>query len=223
MALPAILLMAYHDRAFGSPWSTPYHFREGVGAVLHHEPLLGLVMPSWERCLQRLVTPRDGLLTTFPLLLLPFILLQSRKMAGRHKELAFYCTLVLMAAGYVLAVRWPGSSDAGMGSRFFLPAIPFAILAIGIYPDRLKYGLMGLCVLSVFWHFLGNSIGPQYLASLPKIILGIVEHGFSGFLLRNLEEHAFRIPPVVASLITGTYLCLVIGCLRLLPSASKRL
>ena len=70
-AIPAAALLAYHDVAFGSPWSTGYHSAANPAfAAKHGAGLLGLVGPNMEAAEAQLWDPAAGLLWWAPGVLL---------------------------------------------------------------------------------------------------------------------------------------------------------
>jgi hypothetical protein len=196
--------------------------------LLHNNALLGLTLPNGSRLVERLFAVRDGIVTTFPLVLFVPLVFFSWRRSGSGPEksagislrlpvpavdLAFGAIL-LAALTYTVAIHWSVSNDAGLGPRFLLPGLPFAILLLRRVPVSAHDWVVRVAVVLIGWYFLWTSLGPEHLATLAALRQGFTEQGLSSFLLRNIAEHLHPIPPWFASLMTLGYLAICGWLLR---------
>ncbi len=231
--LPLLVVMIYHKLAFGSIASTPYHFRI---ISLHQNAFLGLTFPSISRILERLFSLRDGIFSTFSIiLLLPYsIFLWFKNFCNISKpdannvlkldiylisyqgQIVSFILVIFAAFCYTLGISWPVSTDAGIGPRFFLAATPCTVFVLGVishYYNNVISAyrwIVGISIFSISWHFIGNAIGPQNMISFSTFFHGFTTYGLSSFFLRNISEHAIYLHPCLATVITVAYLYLIV-------------
>jgi hypothetical protein len=132
-AIPTLVLLAYNQLAFGSPWDMGYfhHDTQDFAKVHHPGNPLGLTLPpDFWRKLEMLIWGRyRGLLFYAPILLLAipgWIVLVAR----RNYRMAV-ATLLVVASMFLVNVFYPEWTGGwSTGPRFLLPAIPFAMLPI---------------------------------------------------------------------------------------------
>ena len=206
LAIPALLLGWYHQAAFGHFLATPYHFREGSVAVLLQQGLMGLSLPTSSQIIHRLFSMRDGLIVTcLPLLLWPVWSYAGCRQRGYRLEVLTWSYIIAMDSLYILAMGWAVSTDAGVGARYFIPAIPFAILGLVCLPKNMYSWLLPLTIAGIGWHWFGNAIGPHYLTDPTRWLAVLQSQGLSSFVWCNVAQHFVVLPPIVVSAITIGY------------------
>jgi hypothetical protein len=129
LAIPLLLLAAYHTVAFGHPLALPYHF--STDAPRHRGLALGIGLPEPRVMAALLVSRYRGLLYSAPWLLLaaPGAVVLLRDRARRPEGLVCAIVpLVLLALNASLG-DWHGGW--GTGPRHLVPALPFLALAAG--------------------------------------------------------------------------------------------
>ena len=132
-ALPvAVVLLGYHQLAFGAPWRTGYSFlRDPTFVAGHQRGMMGIGLPSGEALMGLLVSPSRGLLWVAPVSLAGLVGLVLWVRAQRASDatgLAFilaFIALTLANAGYYM---WWGGAAAG--PRHLVPML--SVLALGV-------------------------------------------------------------------------------------------
>ena len=132
-ALPiALLLLGYHQIAFGAPWRTGYAFlRDPTFVAGHQRGLMGISLPSGEALFGLLISPNRGLLWVAPISLLGLVglvLWLREKRTSDPTSVAFafaFVALLLANAGYYM---WWGGASAG--PRHLVPML--SVLSLGV-------------------------------------------------------------------------------------------
>jgi hypothetical protein len=177
-AIPcAILLLAYHKAAYGSPFATGYaHVQNQVFKSWHAQGYMGVSTPRWSSLRGNLFSTARGLFAFAPAFLIALPGLLWLRRASRSDAwlalfvLAFYCFLgasfLYEAWGWVL------------GPRHLTPLMPFLVapLAIGIAWCR-KQGWLsgvagGLCAASIVVTGVASVIYPH----IPEEFSGAIAH-----------------------------------------------
>lgn len=128
----AIVLLAYHQIAFGAPWRTGYAFlRDPTFVAGHQRGLMGISLPSIDALFGLLLSPQRGLLWVAPISLLGILGLVHWLRLQRSSDttsiafIAAFIALILANAGYYM---WWGGASAG--PRHLVPML--SALALGI-------------------------------------------------------------------------------------------
>jgi hypothetical protein len=126
-ALPcALLLGAYHEAAYGSPFATGYRYVENqTFAAWHAQGLMGLTWPRLSSLAGNLLSPARGLLAFSPALALAFWGLAAHRREVRadgRLGLAVTAFYLLVAAAFLYeAWGWM------LGPRHLAPLMPFLV------------------------------------------------------------------------------------------------
>ena len=139
-ALPTLLLLHFHLRAFGAVWSTPYGHLENPAFVRDLAPgFMGISLPTAERVYGSLLAPYLGLFFWAPwiALALPALGRRSRPALAASAVVAYYLlfqiTHALWRSGWVI------------GPRYITPIVPFAALLVALWLRERPRALTLLC------------------------------------------------------------------------------
>ncbi len=139
--IPAGLLMAYHDHAFGSAWSTGYHNAANAAfSAKHQEGMLGLVGPNWRGFSTQLLDPGAGLIWWAPGVLLGMVGLAWMGLRGvdelSRRRGTVSLSIIVVAILVVVSLNFEGGWR--VGPRYLVFALPFALpgLCYGLEHDR---------------------------------------------------------------------------------------
>ena len=125
---PAVLLLAYHALAFGSPWKSGYTF--AVESTLH-KGFLGVVGPSATCFWNTLFTPSNGLFTLVPWALFAIVgvvaVARDREARERCGAETIVCVAVIAVNVALLSALDPYMSRGGwsVGPRYLTASLPF--------------------------------------------------------------------------------------------------
>lgn len=184
-ALPILALLAYHDAAFGSPFSTGFahevlpHWRSQYGAGFY-----GMRVPSGEALYQLTLGARRGLLYGSPWLVLALPGLWRLAFVRRwwaEAALVGASLAVLLALNAALH-SWEGGWT--MGPRYLTPAVPFVAFAAAFAEGRLVRVLaVPLIATSVVFMLAGAAVMPEVPVFVLRPFLDfLLPYFFSGRL-----------------------------------------
>lgn len=201
MAIPGVMLAAYHWIVFGGPLTLPYEFstqpHRGQGFFM------GLGTPRWHAIENILFTGFRGLFYSAPWLLMaiPGAIALARR--PRYRAEAIVCVVIALLYIWLNAslVDWEGGW--AMGPRYLIPAIPFlAILAAGMgripLGDRRRAGVLttvgslafgALSVYSMFHMLVGTAVKPEVPIQIRRPFSQfLLERFYSGDLAVNAQS-----------------------------------
>jgi hypothetical protein len=194
--VPILLLAAYQQAAFGSPWSTGYHHAADPGfAQLHGQGLLGLGAPRWENVQTHLLSLDGGLLIWSPLVVIGCLGLgrlarhdgELRRVA--YLQLSIFAVVLIMGLGLSFEGGWR------VGPRYMVVALPMLMLGIAEFLNNWREhpragaaaAAMGLFGLAASWSLLANT----FAATLwPHIDTTNITEPF-GAVLIPLWDHGY--------------------------------
>jgi hypothetical protein len=165
--VPILLLAAYQQAAFGSPWSTGYHHAADPSfAQLHGQGLLGLGMPRWDNFRTHLLSLDGGLLVWSPLVVIGVLGLV--RLARHGGVLARVARLQLGIFAVVLLIGLGLSFEGGwrVGPRYLVVAMPMLMLGLAeflnTWREHPRTGVaalaMGLFGVAASWSLLANTL-----------------------------------------------------------------
>ena len=131
-AIPVALLLIYHWKAFGSPWTTGYAASETF-AHFHQRGFLGLDQFRVEALLGSMIAPDNGLLVFSPMVLLAVagwaIMLKNPETRGHG---ALTLAIVLLYVAFISSlIFWRGGWQ--MGPRYITAMLPFAFIPVAVF------------------------------------------------------------------------------------------
>jgi len=150
-ALPVALLLFYHWRAFGSPWTTGYAASETF-AHFHQKGFLGLDHFRIEALIGSTLAPDNGLLVFSPFLL--WAIPGWATMVGTRGLRGHAIVTVAVVAIYVAFISslifWRGGWQ--LGPRYITAMLPFALVPVAAWSGRVdsRWWLRGLFLATVF-------------------------------------------------------------------------
>jgi hypothetical protein len=174
-AFPVVLLLLYNAKAFGSPFALSYGFFavEATKKVIDNG-VYGVGMPRLTPLFEILFGEMRGLLPLSPFLILavPGGILMAKDpklLAEAWLVLALCLFFILLNAGYLL---WHGG--AGMGPRYVVPMLPFAVIFVARalaetgrlhepLRTRVRWGSYGLMLLSIVTCTMTVAVMPEFL------------------------------------------------------------
>jgi hypothetical protein len=176
-ALPAAVVLAYNNAAFGSPFAVGYStlaradFAAGMSSGF-----MGISWPSPSTLVQMLFGRARGLLYTAPILgLAAWGYMRPRRGLRDLRVTAglVTCAFVLMSSGYFM---WWGG--AAFGPRHVIPCLPFWCLGLVIawpHSGKSAQGWLGqlffVCfALSILNMFLGTAVGLEVPSNNTDIL-----------------------------------------------------
>jgi hypothetical protein len=186
MAGPLLVLLAYQQAAFGSPWRPGYalvsrpDFAEGMS-----HGLMGVQAPRLGVLGALLLGRARGLLYLSPVLLLGFVGLGIRLRevwrapAARAETLAAIAIVLyflLMNAGYYM---WYGGS--ALGPRHLIPALPFLCLGIPFSLRRRGGAVLGI-LLAVS---IANQLAGTAVSAAAPLVPDVLRDHVYAHLLRG--------------------------------------
>jgi len=149
-AVPIALLLFYHWRAFGSPWTTGYAASETF-AHFHQKGFLGLDKFRIEALLGSMVSPDNGLLVFSPFLLwaVPGWVTMARQREWRAHALVSGSIVAIYVAFISSLIFWRGGWQ--MGPRYVTAMLPFAMIPLAVWAARVeeRWILRGLLLATV--------------------------------------------------------------------------
>ena len=130
-----LLLLAYHQAAWGSPFKTGYSFIASSFREVHAQGMLGVAWPRPAHAYLSFLSPAKGLFFFAPWLALcvPGLVLAWRSGA---LALRFSVAFVVLYALFVSALIYPVGGWT-VSQRHLVPAVPFMLLPIGLLVERL--------------------------------------------------------------------------------------
>jgi hypothetical protein len=149
---PTLVLLAYNQLAFGSPWDMGYfhHATRRFAEVHSTQNPLGLRTPHWERAALLLFGSYRGLLFYAPILGLAapgWAALLARKMWGMAIVTAGICAAVFLVN--LSYPEWTGGWSTG--PRLLVPLIPFAMLPVAALLGAAGRWATGLALALALW------------------------------------------------------------------------
>lgn len=194
--LPGLLLLgAYDDAAFDSPFHLSYRYVSAQFATQQAGGFFGIDLPRWQSVEAVLVGSR-GLLVDAPVLAAAAVGLVLLGRRGLRFEAGLCALVTLLYLMLEFSYYDPFGGDSP-GPRLFIPAIPF--LAFGVAPAFARRRAVSavLAVLSVIsstavlltWPAAVNAY-PVYPTSVWRALAGFTVHGssshFAGWLQKDV-------------------------------------
>jgi hypothetical protein len=183
-AVPTLMLLAYNQLAFGSPWDMGYfHLVTDVFARVHNrDNPLGLKLPErpWETLGQLLWGGYRGLAFYAPILLLAVP--GWAVLCGRRARGLAIVSMLSVAAVLLVNLCYPAWNGGWTtGPRLLVPSLPFAMLAVagllaGDSPRARAGAVTGLVlalaggVLMLMFQAVGARIPPFIGAPLREVV-----------------------------------------------------
>lgn len=178
-ALPPIaFLLFYHDRAFGSPWTTGYAASETF-AHFHQEGFLGMDRFRLEALAGSMVAPDNGLLLFSPMVLLaiPGWFILARKQQWWH--LGITLSVALIYIGFISSIIfWRGGWQ--VGPRYITAMLPFLLVPIAAALSRaerdwrLRAGAIALLGVGVIVYGVSTAVFPHFPEKFSNPVHGLV-------------------------------------------------
>jgi hypothetical protein len=169
-AAPTLLLVAlYNTLAFGGPLSQGYAHLAATSAFRagQAQGFMGITWPHLEALWQTTFGPYRGMFLLSPVLLLavPGFIWLHRRSEWRAEWWLWLAVVVLYFLFTISYFEWDGGFS--VGSRHFLPALPFLMLPVGelTRPERRRgwrIALVALAGASVALVGLANATGPLF-------------------------------------------------------------
>lgn len=154
---PVVLLMVYHQAAFGSPFLTGYSFIASGFAEVHAQGLLGVAWPKASHAFLSFLSPQKGLFYFSPWLLFGALGLFLLERRGDHR---FHLVFVILYALFVSAMVYPVGGWT-VSQRHLAPMVPFLLLPAGLLLERVlarERSVSRVIVPSIFIAFAAVSI-----------------------------------------------------------------
>lgn len=189
---PALLMMHFQYRAFGSPFTPGHLFVESDAfRAAHEQGLYGAVGVSPKAIYGLLLDPGAGLFPLTPLLwlALPGLWLQLRDRAERAGAIANSALCVLSCLAISAMNNWRGGWT--VGPRYLAVCVPFLAFAAAVALDRLARraplsaaglglgtaaaALVGSGVASAYYPHLP----PELTRPLPQLFSVLIAHDFA--------------------------------------------
>lgn len=165
-ALPfAFVLGAYHQAAFGSPFTTGYSFVASHFAEVHAQGLMGVSWPRTEHLALCFVSPSKGLLFWSPVLALGFLGLPL--LYGREDG-PITGVMVALYSLFVLGMIYPVGGWS-VSLRHLTPIAPWLLLPIGLLVARLRHArpvFSGLAACALVLTGISTVVWPHYAEHL---------------------------------------------------------
>ena len=164
-ALMAILLMAYHNAAFGSPFRLGYGNEDNAEGATMQQGLFGLAGPSWHVLYEVLLGSYRGLLPLAPLVAVaPLGLVWFARAGGLWRPMLAAATIggdyLLLNVSYTY---WEGGWF--VGPRHLVPGLAF--VAIGLAPLWDRGRAVGRALLVGGWLW-GAALGLVVVSTNPQ-------------------------------------------------------
>ena len=164
-AVMAVVLMAYHAAAFGSPFQLGYGSEDNVEGATMQQGLFGMGFPTLHVTYEVLLGPYRGLLPLAPLMALaPVGLVLVARARGRRVAVV---TAVSVAAFYLLLnisyTYWEGGWF--YAPRHLLPGLPFLAPGLAVLWDAWRGWLRVLLAAGCLW---GMGINLVAVSTTPQ-------------------------------------------------------
>lgn len=134
--VPMIVLLAYHQVCFGSPWKTGYDASEAF-AHFHQQGFLGITKLRWEAFVGATFAGDNGLFTLAPWLLLT---LPGMWLLWRRGDRAVACIALSVLVIYLLFISsinfWRGGWC--LGPRYITVMLPFLLPGVVVAADAAR-------------------------------------------------------------------------------------
>ena len=175
--LPAVFLLWYHDRAFGSMWTIANTHQPQL--FLDEGHVIGVFsLPDAALAVELLVGSERGLLTSSPVLVLVIYGLAE---AFRRKRRRLEAGLSLAVLGVFLLMNvsynwWHGGNS--FGPRLLIPAVPLLALHLAPAFARWPRASAGLAAVSTALVLAATAANPQVPADVEHPMLEYVLPGF---------------------------------------------
>jgi len=183
-AVPVLVLLAYHDACFGSPWRTGYDASTSF-AVYHQQGFLGLTELRWTAFRGSLFAFDNGLVTLSPWLLMAIYggnEMLRRPRAPGDRGIAVTC--IGVAVIYILFISalnfWRGGG--AVGPRYITALLPFLLPLVTVHLDLLRgrprvLGALAASVLvGVVIYTLSSATFPYWPESLKNPLRDVTLH-----------------------------------------------
>ncbi len=190
--MPALVMMHFQWRAFGSPFTPGHLFVENASfRAAHHQGLYGAVGPSAAALYGLLVDPGAGLFPMTPLLLfaLPGLYRLLRDPARRADAIAVLAIVLLSVLAISSMNNWRGGWT--VGARYLALCIPFlawpALVELDALADRLPLMAAGSAIGATAVGLVASGIPsayyphlpPEITRPLPQVYRVLIEHGYA--------------------------------------------
>lgn len=186
--LPIVLLAAYHDAVYGSPWSTGYHHVTNAEfAAKHGQGLLGLGLPRLDAAHAHLTSADGGLLWWAPTIVIALYGLAQLSLSP--SEMRAEARLHLGLVGLYLLLVCSLSFEGGwrVGPRYLVVALPSLAMgwAHALSQLRVKVVLMAvttaLATYAVTVNGLAANLWPHFDLTnihqpVAEVLLPLWEH-----------------------------------------------
>ncbi|MEY4576446.1 MAG: hypothetical protein RL701_1149 [Pseudomonadota bacterium] len=196
--LPALLMMHFQWRAFGSPFTPGHLFVETAGLrAAHEQGLYGAVGPSWQALWGLLFDPGAGLFMLTPLLWLALpgtvLLWRDRDTRAAGSVIAALCVLTTLAIASMN--NWRGGWT--IGPRYLAVCVPFlawaALHALTRWSQRAplsaaSFGLgaaLAACIASGIPSVYYPHLPPEFTRPVSQLFTILIAHDFAPTNLGN--------------------------------------
>ncbi|HEX2678671.1 MAG TPA: hypothetical protein VHM19_18590 [Polyangiales bacterium] len=223
--LPALIMMHFQWRAFGSPFTPGHLYVENDSfRAAHHQGLYGAVGPSAYAMYGLLIDPGAGLFPLTPLLVLALPGLY--RMLRDEKQRADAITILAVVVLTVLAIssmnNWRGGWT--VGPRYLAVCVPFlawpALRALDDWLDRMPLMAAGFalaaCAVGLIASGLPSAyyphLPPELERPLPQVYAVLIAHGYAPMnaaALVNVFSGASMLPLLACAL--GVLACCVVA------------
>jgi hypothetical protein len=175
------VLVQFHSSAFGAPWSTPYGDLENAQFIRDIAPgFLGISVPTWERIVGSLLSPRLGLLFWAPWIAVAFV---SPRLLARQGHGVAFAVVAYYLVFQITHALW--RSGWTVGPRYMTPLVPFAAICAAITVrerPRLMPVLCGLGAASIAATGLASAVCQGFPLEvenpLREVVLPLLVHGY---------------------------------------------
>ncbi len=124
--------MIYNTLIFGGPFNLSYSY-SADWSVQHHTGFMSLTFPHWDAFIGMTFSLYRGLFILSPLLLLAFpgLVYWWRNKTFRAELVVVAAAILAMGVFNSSSIMWWGGFS--VGPRYFLPAVPFMAIPLGIF------------------------------------------------------------------------------------------
>ena len=182
---PVVLLLWYHQQAFGSPFATGYDYSQTF-AHFHQKGFLGITELRWEAFHSSTVGSNNGLFTFCPLLILAipgWILMARRRL---HAQLALTASVVVIYLLFLSSINfWRGGWQ--IGPRYITAMLPFMMVPVTVAVDAAcrrsatRALVLALMVVGIAVYTLTSAMFPyfpeKFSNPLYEVTLGLIADG----------------------------------------------
>ncbi len=185
--------MVYNTLIFGGPFNLSYSY-SADWAVQHHTGFMSFTFPHWDAFWGITFSQFRGLFILSPLLLLAFpgLVVWWRNKAFRPELVVIVAIILAMGLFNSSSIMWWGGFS--VGPRYFLPAVPFMAIPLGMFLNRnsqktwanILAGVLALLSLAGTWGMTlaGQSFPPDTI--LDPFAAYAFPNWQSGNIARNL-------------------------------------